>query len=229
MWAAIIAVAVVLIAVAAMQSQPRAGNEVVVVELFTSQGCSSCPPADALLSRLRRDPRVIPLAYHVDYWNRLGWTDPFSSREWSQRQGEYIRAMKLDSAYTPQMVINGRLQMVGSHSAAVQRAIDEESKRKRDAKVTIARAGNSVNVLAETNKEMELIVVAYENGIVTKIEKGENRGRTQTDDAIARKLVRAGTFRGRIKRTVSIDRRLGVVAFLQDPVTKEITAAASRP
>ena len=74
----------------------------VVVELFTSQGCSSCPPADALVRELRKDPNVIPIAYHVDYWNYLGWRDPFSAPDWTLRQMQYVHAMKLNSAYTPQ-------------------------------------------------------------------------------------------------------------------------------
>src|SRR5688572_22165851 len=85
----------------------------VLVELFTSQGCSSCPPADKLLSALRSDPqmagRVIPLAFHVDYWNRIGWEDPFSSAQWTGRQQRYARALGNGSrVYTPQLVVNGR-------------------------------------------------------------------------------------------------------------------------
>src|SRR5687767_14525236 len=127
----VVIVALVIGVVVAIQSQtPRAGDTPVVVELFTSQGCSSCPSADALLRRIAADPKlrgkVIPLAYHVDYWNHLGWRDPFSSREWSQRQGDYVRAMKLSSAYTPQIVVNGVREMVGSNSFQVYRAIEEE-------------------------------------------------------------------------------------------------------
>src|SRR6476660_4669091 len=95
----------------------------VVVELFTSQGCSSCPPADALLRDLRRDPTVIAIAYHVDYWDNLGRRDHFSAREWTQRQMEYIRTLRLPSAYTPQMVVGGTRQMVGSNPFAVRTAI----------------------------------------------------------------------------------------------------------
>jgi hypothetical protein len=101
----------------------------VVVELFTSQGCSSCPPADRLLSRLKRDPRlagaVIPLAFHVDYWNHLGWSDPFSSQLWSRRQDAYAGAFHSNRIYTPQVVINGRTECVGSDEAQVMRRIRE--------------------------------------------------------------------------------------------------------
>ena len=96
----------------------------VVLELFTSEGCSSCPPADALLSELGSSTKgVIPLAYHVDYWNHLGWTDPLSSPRWSERQSAYARAMNLDGDYTPQMVISGEWQAVGSDRSDIARGV----------------------------------------------------------------------------------------------------------
>src|SRR5271154_1846162 len=96
----------------------------VVLELFTSEGCSSCPPADALLSDLGSSTKgVIPLAYHVDYWNHLGWSDPFSSHQWSERQSEYAQAMNLDGEYTPQMVISGRWQCAGSDGGSIAHAV----------------------------------------------------------------------------------------------------------
>jgi hypothetical protein len=224
---------VLLIAILALHCKPTNGAEPVVVELFTSQGCSSCPPADALLSELAndRDVPVIALAYHVDYWNRLGWRDPFSSREWSARQGEYVRAMKLDSAYTPQAVINGTRQLVGSNAFAVRRAIAEESKRKPEGRVQLDVRGGEVVVRAESKQPAELIVVAYENGIVTNITRGENAGRTQRNDAIVRQFVRVGTISGSVEKHVplALTKAMGVAAFLQDPATRRITTAASRP
>lgn len=213
-----------------VESQTRGGSEPVVLELFTSQGCSSCPPADELLRQLAsdRDLHVIPLAYHVDYWNHLGWRDPFSSRQWSQRQGEYVRAMKLESAYTPQLVINGSRQLVGSSTFQIRSAIAQESKRKPKARVSLKVQGNEVIVLAETKEPAELIVVAYENGVTTKITNGENAGRTQTNDAIVRKLESAGTVNGIVEKRVRITltKTMGVAAFLQEPATRRITAAA---
>jgi hypothetical protein len=223
----ILAVAIAVIAVAIFAAQPRAGDTPVVIELFTSQGCSSCPSADELLRRIARDPklrgRVIPLAYHVDYWNQLGWRDPFSSREWSQRQGEYVRRMKLDSAYTPQVVINGTRQMVGSNSFAIYRAIEEESQRRTEARVTIAADGT---IRAESKTPAQLIVVTYEDGIVTKITRGENAGRTQTNDAIVRTLTRVALVNGVATHRVNVNGKLSVAAFLQDPATLRILAAA---
>jgi hypothetical protein len=233
--AAILAVAIVVTAVAVLESQPRIGSEPVVVELFTSQGCSSCPPADEYLRKLAADPklrgRVIPLAYHVDYWNSLGWRDPFSSREWSLRQGGYVGALKLGSAYTPQIVVNGVRQMVGSNSFAVQRAIEEESKRTSGAHVTLNVADGAAVIRAESSSPADLMLVTFENGLVTKIGSGENEGRTQTSDAVVRSLVRLGAVKGVVDRRVplTLAKNAGVAVFLQDPKTLRITAAASRP
>ncbi|HEY0371365.1 MAG TPA: DUF1223 domain-containing protein [Thermoanaerobaculia bacterium] len=222
---------IVVLAIVLLQCKPATGTEPVVLELFTSQGCSSCPPADELLRELRKQPGVIALAYHVDYWDRLGWRDPFSSREWSERQGEYVRAMKLESSYTPQIVINGSRQMVGSTGFAIRGAIDQESKRKPEGRVSLDVRNGKVFVRAESTKPTELIVVAYENGITTKITSGENSGRTQTSDSIVRKLVRLGTVSGAVEKHVplALTKSMGVVAFLQDPATRRITTAASRP
>src|SRR5437868_14761375 len=96
----------------------------IVVELFTSQGCSSCPPADALLGELARRDDVLPLAFHVDYWDRLGWKDPFSSAAATARQRTYARQLDAANVYTPQMVVDGRIDVVGSYRDQVLRAID---------------------------------------------------------------------------------------------------------
>jgi hypothetical protein len=233
----VIAVAVVFAVFAVdRQSVPQLGASPVVVELFTSQGCSSCPPADELLGRIARDEalrgKVIPLSFHVDYWNSLGWRDPFSSREWSQRQGEYVRAMKLDSAYTPQIVVNGTRQMVGSSSGAVYRAIEEESRRKPQGSVSVRIDGGDVVVRAQTrHADAELLVVAFEQGATTKVERGENAGRTISNDAIVRKLVRVGALKGGgvIEERVALPLgpRMGAAAFLQDRATKRIVAAGA--
>ncbi len=218
----------------ALQSQTKSKTPVqtstvpVVLELFTSQGCSSCPPADALLRRIARDPdlrgRVIPLAFHVDYWNRLGWRDPFSSREWSRRQGDYVRAMKLDSAYTPQMVVNGTRQMVGSSSGAVMRAIEEESRRRPEGSVSITRTATGANVRARTsNASAELVIVTFENDIVTNVTRGENGGKTLVNDAVVRTLTVASKLEAQIEASANE----GVAAFLQERGTRRILAAAT--
>lgn len=210
-------IALILAVALSMHADP------VVLELFTSQGCSSCPSADEFLRKLAaKDKRVIPLAFHVDYWNYLGWRDPFSSAEWSQRQGDYVRAMKLSTAYTPQLVINGSRQVVGSSAFEIYRAIDEESKKTSEARVSITPAGI---ITAQTKMPANLILITYENDVVTKITRGENAGRTQTNDAIVRKLERLGTVTGTARKRVPVAKN--VVALLQDPKTLRILAATA--
>src|SRR5437762_1782492 len=129
---------------------PKLGPTPVIVELCTSQGCSSCPPADALIHDIANDPtlrgRVIPLAFHVDYWDSLGWRDPFSSKEWSDRQVRYARTMHLSSAYTPQAVVNGTREFVGSNRSALSAVLEKASNEKSHADVTLTarREGNSL-------------------------------------------------------------------------------------
>ncbi len=203
----------------------------VVVELFTSQGCSSCPPADALISQLSHNGgQVIPLAFHVDYWDHLGWRDQFSSREWTARQMMYVRGFRLSSAYTPQMVVNGSRQFVGSNAGAMNAAVEEASRAKTAGSIAlnVARNGAKINVSirAETPANGDLVVVLFEDGVTTHIERGENGGRTATEDAIVRRLVRV--TRGTNSVTFDADpswKRLGVVAFVQDRSTLAITAA----
>ena len=224
---------VLLLCCAAAEPQ---GTQPVLVELFTSQGCSSCPPADELLSRIARDPalrgRVIPLAYHVDYWDHLGWRDPFSSREWSLRQGEYVRAMRLASSYTPQVVVNGARQMVGSSSSQVYRAIDDESRRAPEGSVSVRVDGGDVVVRASAPRAgAELMVVTFEDGATTNVLRGENSGRTIANDAIVRSLQRVATLDGKhdVEQRVKLSPgpRIGVAAFLQDTKTKRIWTAAT--
>ena len=208
----------------------------VVVELFTSQGCSSCPPADALISQLARQPgQVIPLAFHVDYWDHLGWRDPFSSRLWTQRQMMYVRSFHLDSAYTPQMVVNGSRQFVGSNASVMKAAVDEASRRKPvgNVAVEVTRHDSKIDatVRAEAPQSSDVVLVVFENNVATRIERGENEGRRATDDAIVRRIMRVG--QGSLTQTVSVDtdpswKRVGVVVFVQDRATLAITAAAVR-
>src|SRR5882724_13421492 len=123
------------LATVAMAQAPPAATPV-LVELFTSEGCSSCPPADLLLQRLQKTQplkgiQVISLSEHVDYWNQLGWTDPFSSSFFSERQRRYAETFRGDGVYTPQMVVDGRAQLVGSDSQTALRAIAEAAKARK--------------------------------------------------------------------------------------------------
>ena len=215
---------------------PKLGPTPVVVELFTSQGCSSCPPADALIHDIANDPalrgHVIPLAFHVDYWDSLGWRDPFSSAEWSQRQARYARTMRLNSAYTPQAVVNGIREFVGSNRSALSAALETASSAKPagDVALTARREGNSLiaTIHATVPHSDDLMLAVVEDGVTTKIQHGENAGRTLTNDAIVRRLVRVTP--GQTTVTVPVEpawRNLSAAAFLQNRNTLTIGAAAT--
>src|SRR5438477_10316699 len=116
----------------------QAGERPIVVELFTSEGCSSCPPADVLLAELARRPDVLALSFHVDYWDRLGWKDPFSSRAATDRQNRYAKLLALHTVYTPQIVVDGKWEAVGSDRADVERALDLARRDRPEVPVTLA-------------------------------------------------------------------------------------------
>ncbi len=223
----------------------------VVVELFTSQGCSSCPPADRLLTRLGKDPklatRVFPLAFHVDYWNYIGWTDPFSSARWSDRQRSYARAFGSNRVYTPQLVVDGTTDCVGSQEDLVYRKIHQALARPVAGRVELRLAPGSgpnelqavadASVAREISGRLELWVALYQKNLTTAVARGENADRTLRNDYVVRRLTKAFTLSGgpgaHGSGTVSLAldpswRRsdLGVVAFLQDPASRAIEGAA---
>ncbi|HEX7183898.1 MAG TPA: DUF1223 domain-containing protein [Thermoanaerobaculia bacterium] len=233
----------------------KPGDGPVIVELFTSQGCSSCPPADRLLSRLTRDPKlagkVIPLAFHVDYWDYIGWQDPFASPRWSQRQREYARAFRSNRIYTPQLVVNGRTDCVGSQEGEVARRIGQALSAEPAGRVTLAAEPPGadgrlrVKVGAKLARDaaqgdLDLWVAVYQKGLVTPVGSGENASRTLHNDYVVRRLEKALTLPGKkagAERSgeivLGIDKRwpvkdLGVAAFLQDPKTLAIHGAAAR-
>jgi hypothetical protein len=181
--------------------------------------------------------KVIPLAFHVDYWDRLGWRDPFSSPDWSRRQSFYVRALQLPSGYTPQMVVNGARQFVGSNAGALDAALAEESKQAPFGTVRVsATRGDplkvTVHATVTSDKPTDVMLALVEDGIATKVPAGENAGRTIENDAIVRKLIRVGTGSTEMTVSISVDKawnpaRLGVVAFLQDRKTLAIRGAAA--
>jgi len=221
----------------------------VVLELFTSQGCSDCPPADALLSELGASTKgVIPLAYHVDYWNHLGWSDAFSSRQFSERQSDYARAMNLAGEYTPQMVVGGASQFVGSDGRGIARAIAAERSASASGRVSLntalgAQSPRSLQIKlraqiepASARGSFVVMVALYENGLVIRIGAGENGGREITYDYTVRKLVPAFELDGTqaVEKEVSVDldpswsaNHLGAAAFIQNTSSLKIVGAAS--
>lgn len=172
-------------AVAAVAVGPALGAEpAVVLELFTSQGCSSCPPADALLGQLIRRPGVIALAWHVDYWDRLGWRDPFSSRAATARQQAYAASLA-GEVYTPAMVIGGSRLEVGSDARAIEAAMARAARPVVPVTITRAGAGLVVEVAGGTGP-MQALIVAYDKQHTTAIGTGENGGRRLEEYRIAR-------------------------------------------
>ena len=170
-----------------------------VVELYTSQGCSSCPPAEAVLSQLKRtDPGVLPLGMHVTYWDRLGWKDPYALPAATQRQRDASARLSLGYVYTPQMVIDGRLQAIGSDGAAIRRAISQaQAARGAEVPLTLAPApaGMQVRVGAGTARGTVLLV-GFDAQHTTPVRAGENGGRTLTEVNVVRSLTTIGTWTG---------------------------------
>lgn len=228
-------------------------NGTVLIELFTSQGCSSCPPADRLLTRLAADPRyagrVVPLAFHVDYWNHLGWQDPFSSADWSHRQNQYAAAFRSRRIYTPQLVTNGRGDVVGSQEREVRAAIEKELAREPASRLALRvdpPAGGMVRVTVSAQlarsvgrESLEAWVALYQDRLSTPVRAGENGRSTLRNDRVVRELRKVFALNGQAgaRGAGSVDFKiptswpagdLGVAAFLQDPVSRGIEGAASR-
>jgi hypothetical protein len=177
---------------AATNAQPRP----VVVELFTSQGCSSCPPADAYVGKLSARSDVLALSFHVDYWDDLGWRDRFALAQSVERQNIYARNLRRSFVYTPQLVVDGRDDHVGSDGKAVARALSEN----RDG-VPIAVSVRDAEVLVEIGAQphvppSDVMLVAYLRHAVSAIGRGENAGRTLDEFNIVRNIRTLGLWKG---------------------------------
>jgi hypothetical protein len=166
-----------------------AADPVAVVELFTSDGCSSCPPADRVLAELAQDPRVIALGFHVDYWDGLGWKDPLSTSNASNRQHEYARKLR-NGDYTPQMVVDGRIEFVGSDASSAQAAVARSLEKKPSVAVAVAVDGDTVKwSLDHAPANARVLVAVVEDGVVHHVPRGENSGRTLHHDRAVRGFV----------------------------------------
>ncbi len=175
-----------------------AAERPVVVELFTSEGCSSCPPADAFLTELSRSRRdVLPLAFHVTYWNNLGWKDPFSMSAATQRQAHYGERFG-DGSYTPEMVVDGRKGLVGSERGSAESAIAAASSAGRtSATVSVSRQGGTVSIkVGEGSGTGSVVLVGFDPEHRTAVGRGENGGRTLTESNIVRSIRSVGQWTG---------------------------------
>ena len=235
----------VIVASLAFHALPASAGQPVVVELFTSEGCSSCPPADALLTQLNRqqasgNAELILLGEHVDYWNYSGWTDRFSSSIYSQRQSEYVRQLHLASAYTPQVVIDGHLQTVGGDAAEVRRMIAQASNAPHPAEVSlrfVAPGKMQVDVEDSSRGRQRVLLAITENDLTTNVGGGENGGRVLKHSAVVRELHPLGTTsNGKFETTVDLAPKsdwkkqdLRAIVLVQNSSSGLILGAASIP
>lgn len=237
---------------AAPRVQDKTARIPVVVELFTSEGCSSCPPADLLLAKLVADQpvagaEIVALGQHVDYWDKLGWTDPFSAPEFTARQAEYRRRLALDALFTPQIVVDGRESLVGSDGGAVRKAISKAIRAPKatlqlavsipDRVVIAARAAGLQR--AGLRQHASLVIAITEEGLTSHVERGENQGRRLSHAAVVRVIgpvldidPRADTANADVpvvlEPTWNRD-KLNVVAFVQEQESGRILCAAIAP
>lgn len=211
-----------------------------VIELFTSEGCSSCPPADALVAKIEKESSGKPvyiLAYHVDYWNRLGWKDQFSSADFSKRQNEYGRYLKLQSVYTPQIVVNGKTEFVGSEEGTLRKAIGTSLQNSVGAKLDLAvssvdtRPASLKYTIEGVGKNIVLQVAVVEKSAVSKVGAGENSGRTLAHVQIVRKLQQVALTGDNGAASIILPdgfdtKNWEIIGFLQNKVSGNITGAA---
>lgn len=213
----------------------------VVIELFTSEGCSSCPPADALLVKLSHESpsgaKLILLGEHVDYWNYIGWTDRFSSPAFSERQSNYAQHLRLATVYTPQMVIDGHLQLVGNGAAEVYRDIGKAAAEPKPAQVSLRWESPQklhIAVQAPASARSKVLLAITEDGLSTAIGGGENSGRILHHAAVVRQLRELGTANnGQFETSVEVvphagwnQSKLKVAVLAQDAGSDRILGAA---
>ena len=230
----------------------------VIVELFTSEGCSNCPPADAMLARLEHTQpvpgaRVIVLSEHVDYWNNLGWTDPFSSPQFRARQNDYARAFGVDSIYTPQMVVNGRAEFVGDDFKRAATEI-EHAANQPSATIQLQPVRNSkdrdlidlavhvvdlppIRVTGKKDRApVQVFLAITEDNLSSDVQRGENSGRRLRHVAVVRSFGSLGNLDPRETPTLSLRSTLKLpsnwkrqdlhaVVFLQEHATQRIIGA----
>ena len=201
---------IIAAALAGLAASAGAERRPAVLELFTSEGCSSCPPAEQFIAELAQRRDVLPLSFHVDYWDDLGWRDRFSSAEATQRQRVYARVLRRSSVYTPQAVIDGRLDIVGSERQAITMAL---AAPREGVPVTIALTGSSIDVRVGLRPEApavggpadrgpadrgpaDVLMVGYLRQATSRIGRGENAGRTLQESNVVRSLQVLGAWNG---------------------------------
>ncbi|MCV2868351.1 DUF1223 domain-containing protein [Defluviimonas sp. WL0002] len=209
-----------------------AGESPVVVELYTSQGCSSCPPADALLKSMAGRNDVLPLALHVDYWDYIGWKDTFGQPEFAARQRAYAHHAGARMVYTPQMIVGGMDHLVGTRSAMVDKAIKRLRSVPDPVALVLDRVGTKVTLnataLGEVPDRMMVQLVRVSPAETVDIHRGENAGRSITYSHIVRDWIHVGDWDGRrpFTRHIQVPGPDQVVVIVQEPGPGRILAAA---
>jgi hypothetical protein len=221
----------------AQNAKSNSTDQVAVVELFTSEGCSSCPPADRLLSRYAdigsyEGVPILALAYHVDYWDYLGWRDSFSSSAFSDRQRMYAESMNLNGVYTPQIVINGTTQLVGSDEGSLREGIQHMKADSRQLSFTDLKLSNDDKTkkvkytIQGDVKDCEINIAIVTPSVSVNIRRGENRGKLLTHTNVVKKLLTTEALQeGNINLKATDMRDSYLVVFIQDKKNKEILTA----
>ncbi len=225
-------------------------SSVVIVELFTSEGCSSCPPADALLQQIHLKKTasgqlIIGISEHVTYWNNLGWRDPYSQQPFTDRQEAYSLRLAPEGPYTPQRVLNGRDQFVGSDGVALEQALRADAQRKHaDLKiVSSTREADGLDLkfslIGYASKSLEIIAVLTDDADRSNVLRGENSGRLLQYVSVARTLSQIATVNGDTERSVHLSLPEGfehgsgpahhLVLFAQEPHQGAIVGAVTMP
>jgi len=229
-------------------------RQFVIAELFTSEGCSSCPPAEALLKHLSEEQpidgvEVIALEEHVDYWNQLGWTDSFSSRQFSERQEQYASTLHKDGVYTPQLIIDGSTEVVGSRSREaeeiIQRAASlpkasltlQENGERKNGKATFQFKAVSLPSASNPDK-LELWVAVTERGLQSDVQAGENSGQRLQHATVVRSLRKVETrdSAAQFQNPITVQLKggwkqenLAVIAFLVESSSRRVIGIARQP
>jgi len=218
------------------------GKPLRVIELFTSHGCSSCPPADELLGRLiERQPELVALEYHVDYWNRLvhgadgNWIDPFSHADWTMRQREYdmanLRGRR--GVYTPQMIVNGRFAAVGSDAGRIAMALDDAPLSLVDVRIDAQQGAYAVTVSGDMAVGADILLIRYQDRATTRITGGENRHRTLVNHHVVLSHEALGRLDGEQEEqrfsVAASDEGQGCAVLVQDRMMSPIFGAARCP
>lgn len=175
-----------------------AAQPLTVVELFTSQGCSSCPPANANLARLANRPEILALSFGVTYWDSLGWKDTFASKAYTDRQWDYARGLRHDNVATPQVVINGRRDVVGATPGEIEQAAARTAPLGGGPALTLATDRVTLAAAARPARPAQVWLVRYDpNTVQVPVKRGENTGKTLPHRNVVRELIKLGAFDGR--------------------------------